>query len=65
MRSFAVSLLGSLLMLGAGLATSELLAPTGLPFLAVFGAAAAVVVAMALFVVPRLRARLDPAPAHE
>ncbi len=58
MRSFAVSLLGSLLMLGAGLATSELLAPTGLPYLAVFGCAAAIVVAMALLVIPRLRERL-------
>ncbi|HEY5142224.1 MAG TPA: hypothetical protein VII98_01870 [Solirubrobacteraceae bacterium] len=58
MRSFAVGLLGSLLMLAAGVATAELLAPTGLPYLAVFAAAAGVVVAMSLLVIPRLRARL-------
>jgi hypothetical protein len=57
MRSFAASLLGSVLMLGAGLATSELLAPTGLPYLAVFGCSATVVIAIALLVIPRLHAR--------
>ena len=35
-----------------------MLAPTGLPYLAVFGCAVGVVVAMAMLVMPRLRARL-------